>query len=691
MAEFKVFKSAVQGNINSMTKRGAILYSTGVSGDVLWDSYLRAFPEGTNKMYKNRLEYDCTACKQFVRGIGNVVTLVDNKLVSIWRVDQQLPSPFNVVAQKLADLVESSVVADRYLSEFSKVGVDSNKQLLENGQVCAWEHFFCQLPPAYVSSSVPSDVAAHRDSKAVFQRTMEELDLAVCDTLQDLINQGENVVYRGAENLRSLKSIMDFKKAYDALPDALRVNWCWENSHNNPVAKLRNTAFGTLLTDLSTGVETSTAVFKFNNKMSPDKYKRPVSVFSKADAERAVKRIKDLGYENSLERRFAVADDVSVADVLFVDRSVRSRMVGGSVAADVLGSLIEEVSTVSSAEKAAEKATDISAEDFLANVVKGGATGIELLVEGRHVGNLMSLISPVHKEAPSMLKWDNNFGWAYNGDVADSMIKANVKSAGGKVDGVMRFSIQWNDGTQHNPNDFDAHCEEPNGNRIYFGVKKLVQRSSGMLDVDIQYPGPGEVAVENIVWSDKPKMPPGEYRMRVHNFSHNGGRTGFSAEIEVDGQLHQFSYGRELKPKQFIEVATVTLDKKTGAFTVKPLIDCTTSSKDVWGIKTQTFVPVSMMMLSPNHWDGQRGVGNKHYMFVLKGCKNDGSPRGFFNEFLKDELSADRKVFEALGSRMRVGASDDQLSGLGFSSTISNSVVARVTSGKSVRSYNIKF
>jgi hypothetical protein len=95
-------------------------------------------------------------------------------------------------------------------------------------------------------------------------------------------------------------------------------------------------------------------------------------------------------------------------------------------------------------------------------------------------------------------------------------------------------------------------------------------------------------------------------------------------------------------------------------------------------------------MLSPNYWDEQQGTGNLHYMFILKDCKNDGQPRGFFNEFLKNELTPHRRVFEALGSRMRVEPSDNQLSGLGFSSTIRNSIVAKVE-GKFSRTIKINF
>ena len=88
-------------------------------------------------------------------------------------------------------------------------------------------------------------------------------------------------------------------------------------------------------------------------------------------------------------------------------------------------------------------------------------------------------------------------------NIADSDIKSNVKSAGGKVDGVLRFSIQWND-VGDCKDDLDAHCIEPSKNLIYYSSKDNYE-TTGNLDVDITSPGT-KVAVENITWSNKSKM-----------------------------------------------------------------------------------------------------------------------------------------------------------------------------------------
>jgi hypothetical protein len=91
-----------------------------------------------------------------------------------------------------------------------------------------------------------------------------------------------------------------------------------------------------------------------------------------------------------------------------------------------------------------------------------------------------------------------------------------------------------------------------------------------MLDVDITYPTT-ETAVENIIYDSRRTMEDGTYRLFVHNYAHNGGTSGFSAQVAVRGRVYEFKYNRELAPGEIVEVAEVTL--QNGAFSVKRLIN----------------------------------------------------------------------------------------------------------------------
>ena len=678
--DFKIFRDKMQAHVNDMIKDVDTLFEVEVDKDEFWNLYLDSFPEGTNPIYRERREFDCSCCRQFFRHIANMVVIKNNKIQTMWGFDTE-SATYQPVVDALDAYLKERVVTDRYYTNIAKIGTESNKELCDDGKVKTWNHFYYELPSKFVDHSGRSEGDVkniYRTGKQVFKRSLEEISMEALDTVIELIAQ--NSLYKGEEWKTALNDFKKYKKEYEKLPVEERDNYTWVKSARvgASVGRIRNHSIGVLLTDISDGMELDAAVKRYENIVAPANYKRPKAIFTKKMLEQAQQTITGLGYLDSLPRRFATLDDITVNNILFSNKDSAKRISG---AGDIFAEMAQEVGVNP---KKFSRLTEMSADDFVQNVLPT-ATSVEVLLENKHAGNMVSLIAPKNPGAKSMFKWDNGFGWAYSGNMTDSDLRANVKAAGGKVDGVLRFSIQWND-MDYDPNDLDAHCQTP-CHHIYYALKRD-NMTGGELDVDIIAPQRNIPAVENIIWATKQKMRPGDYDFYVHGFSNRGGRNGFRAEIEFDGEIRSYDYAREVRQSQDVKVATVHFDGEN--FTIKEHLPSNVSTREVWGLKTQQFVPVSVICYSPNYWDEQTGNGHRHYFFMLKDCVNPERPNSMYNEFLKEELMQHKRVFEALGAKMAVEDSDDQLSGIGFSSTKRNDVVVRVR-GSVERVVKIKF
>jgi hypothetical protein len=672
--EFNEFKQAFQKNFEKITENVNHLFTVDVDSDELWNLYLDSFPVGTNEIYRERREYDCSACRHFIKHFGNVVIIKNNKVETIWNF--QVPdTAYQTVINVLDNFIKLHLPSNVYISKESKIGVDKNLEQLDSGQVVEWQHFYLSLPAKFVYSgrdtidTVKGNYKAIRD---VFKRSLDELSIESVDTVLELINS--NTLYKGEEWKGVLETFRKYKVDYDKISKIDEItNFVWSMSiEAGPVVgKIRNHSIGTLLIDITSNMELDEAVKRYEKVVAPTNYKRPKPIFTKQMLADAKKTVEELGYLPSLSRRFATLDDINVNNILFANRDAVKRIVGDD---SVFGEL---QSSISIDPKKFNRVEEISIDKFIKDILPT-TTEIEVFFENKLSSNMVSLIVSTKPDAPSMFKWNNAFSWAYIGNITDSTMKENVKMAGGNVEGVLRFSIQWNDGKNHDPNDLDAHCIEPNGNEISFR-RKSGHTSSGMLDVDIINPIKSVPAVENITWSDKRRMPKGTYKLFVNQYNNRGGKDGFSAEVEFDGQIFEFNYPHELRQGENVQVAEITFNGEN--FTIKEKLHSSVSTKEVWNIKTNQFIPLKVIMYSPNYWDQQNGIGHRHVFFMLKDCINDSKPNSFYNEFLKQELIEHHKrVFEALASKLAVEDDNtpDQLSGLGFSTTKRSSIIVKV-------------
>lgn len=660
---FNKLKALVEARFKEMLKSGEPLFYVEIDRDLIWEKYLSGFNDPVERQHHN-----CNCCKSFLRQYSGIVTIEGNRVRTLWNIDP--PVAFLQSVKNVHNYIMSLPVTDVFVNDVAQLGTDKN--FSEKHQLY-WTHFFLSLPQKFVKAKddIPSMLGNLRDNKNVWKRSLEELTIDAVDTVLELIAQDS--LYRGKESEQLLKQFQAYQRQYKATPVKLRDNYAWISSThiNQGLARIRNTAMGTLLVDLSKpDRDLDKAVGAFEDMMSSGSYKRPQSVATPRQIEAAKDGLRDAGYLESLERRFAVATDLNVNNLLFVDRTTNLSDIFEDMKKDAVVS-----------PKSLTKVEDIAITSFIEDVLPK-TKGLYALLENNHLRNMATLLTAANG-APTLFKWGNPFSWAYTGGITDS-IKERVKQAGGKIDGELRTSLSW-----HNFDDLDLHIIEPNGNRIYFGDSRS-RTSDGTLDVDMNARGTfSRSAVENIVFTDPRAMQEGKYEVIVHNYCQRDTTTGLGFEVQIECRGETFDLGFTANPRNnaYQTVASFVYTRKDG---LKMLGDVKSSvaDKEKWNLKTNRFHKVKHMLLSPNCWDGD--MGNKHFFFMLENCASDEQTRPFFNEFLKSELNQYRKFFELLGSRMAISPTTKQIAGLGFSETQRNHLIVKVE-GAFKRTLKINF
>lgn len=662
MSDFQKFSKLIHDRYKALA--AGELFIVGTDNHAFSDAYLAAFPPGTNPVYKTNTEHDCSCCKNFIRNLGNVVAIVDGQIQTVWNV-QGAPHPYDVVASAMDAFVKSQPIAHIFRTSERKYGAESTVQQNEDGSAKRWNHFHGDVAKRHLTGEPAQRIGEHNANVQVFKRGLNELTIEAIDSVIELIES--NALYRGAEHKTAIVEFKALHKAYNARNQEEKELFIWSHA-DAPFSRFRNTVIGTLVQDLSDGVAMEDAVRSFETKVAPTNYKRPTALITPSMIKSAMVTIKELDLEQALERRFAKISDVGVSNVLWVNNSVKGKMKGGieNLLLDSVATDIPDGST----------AMNVGIDKFMSDILPS-ATDIEVFVKGSQQNNFMSITAPVHENSGKLFKWANDFGWSYDGNITDS-IKDKVKAAGGNVTNAkLRVSLAW-----FNYDDLDIHVIEPSGNHIYFGNK------CGNLDVDMNAgSGKSRTPVENVSWT---RLADGKYQVYVNQYlQRESSDVGCVVEIEIAGRIIQLSHPTVLRGN--VPFATITI--RNGIFAnLEPAAGIVAGgiSQEKWGVKTETYVPVETLMFSPNHWD-ENAVGNKHWFFILKGCKNPEATRGIYNEFLNSSLEKHRKVFEVLGDKTKCQPSADQLSGIGFSSTKQDSVIVKVTSHKATRLFNIVF
>lgn len=683
MSQFKDFASHVHNQFQAM--QATDLYRSTMTGQELWDLYLGSFPEGTNPIFRERTEHDGSYDKNFIRRVGNVVAIKADGIRTLWENYESFPYPYNIVGEMLHKAIIVNEIDGLFLTKEPNAGHKPNYEEID-GRQHLWEHFYVEFNKKFVTKSAAELIGQANTNIGVMARGAEEITESAITTVLDLIQS--NALYRGDQFNPTVKTFHEFHKLYHSRGNSLEQSVLLWANHKDGRLLIKNTVIGTLLMDLSGGMDLEDAVKAYEVKTAPTNYRRPTALITNSMITDAMATVDKLGIRDDLERRHARLSDVSINNVLWADNTAKS----------VMKDSIDEL-LLSSATKKEPKGSKynekISIMDFLVDVLPK-VTSMEILFSNSLQKNLVSITAPVHanpgNDPAPLFQWDNGFAWSYKGNVTDS-IRERVKAAGGNVEADLRVSLAW-----FNYDDLDLHCTSPYGH-VFFGAKggdKYYDFSGkqNILDVDMNAgAGRTRTPVENLAFN-KPKD--GDYKIWVNQyFKRETTNPGFEAQIQCKGETQHLSYDKTVPERGNVEITSFTI--KNGVVvgqTFNPALTNSARSQVLWGVESERFVRVSTLMLSPNYWDDQAHTGTKHWFFIIDGMINPEPCRGIYNEFLSNELSKHRKVFEVLGNKTMVqpvASAAEQLSGLGFNSTVRSEVTVAVSGPKINRTYVVQF
>ena len=679
---FKQFADVVHNtHIRLAGDDNAKAFWTSIDNEIIYEEYLKAYPIEFNGIFRERSVHDCNSCKSYIKRVGSIVFLIDGVKHTVWddaALDESL-NEYNIVAKRMRELLLSNKIAS-YALYSSKLDLRDVAYNVDNyDDTIIWHHLNGEIPQRLLKEDAAKEIGLSIINKNVFQDSLYKITPEAIQTVIDLIESDS--IYRGEEHLRFVISFQKIREEFfktDLDPEVLDTHlWHLCSIHNPSITGIKNRVIGTLLLDLSEGVDLEVAVRSFESKVAPQNYKRSKSIITQSMIDAALKTVDELGYRGALKRRHAKLSDITINNVIYADANAKSVM----KETDELQSLLSaEVSKTKKSKTGAE----IDIADFI-NTVIPTASKIEAMVENNHESSFVSLIAPVEQNVKNILKWSNDFSWSYNGNLADSDIKQRVKSAGGAIDKDLRISLSW-----FNTDDLDIHCKTPQKQHIYHGNKL------GILDVDMNVHGESTEPVENLAWN-LDQIQPGEHSISVRNYRRrNSTQIGFTIEIEFLGDIYTYQYNKSVSEDAEVHVLNFSVVDGKLNLNVSGVMKedgSSVKSKNIWNVNTNTYVTVNSIMYSPNHWD-ENSIGNKHYFFMLDGCAAETTLRGLYNEMISNDLNNHRKVFEILGDKLKCEKvnANEQLSGLGFSSTLRKSLTVKVTGAdKSVKQYIIKF
>ena len=340
--QFKQLTELMKAQFDEMQSQGELFISS-VSGQQVCDTYLAGFEK--QEIFRDPASSvnHCNHCSNFIRRYGNIVTIRDNKIVTMFDIVGDLGEDQNSI-DNCSKLLKESTIVNYFFEHYEelnslpyektnkkqekyRLGVASNLKQYSNDEslkfgkvntstVYTFNHFHCDVNKKNVIFTAQSKEAVLGEKKVTHQLFKKTLNIPL-DTLElvrDLINQGS--LLRGDMYLDKVLNIIQIKTEYDSLKLSTQEKdiWIWNILSAVKYPKFANELIGTLCVELAEDKELNEACLDYNKRADPANYAQAKSAVTPKMRQEAEKQIEELGFTESFDKKFATIEDIDVSE-----------------------------------------------------------------------------------------------------------------------------------------------------------------------------------------------------------------------------------------------------------------------------------------------------------------------------------------------------------------------------------------
>jgi hypothetical protein len=400
-AEYDRFRTLMNARLHRNTAEGQPLFTTDAATHPpdrdLFLEWLVEFDPA------ERQYHDCSACRDFVRRYGGLVTIDDAGCTApaFWSVEDAPPLYVRSV-QRMATLAGRAKVTGVFRT--------SEREL---GQTVTgiWQHMALSPPSSCRHRgrllSAGQSMAEKREDFKNVVRALSEFTTPVLEQAVTLLQM--EALYRAEHVLGPVRWLRDLRVKIDGFKDGMvRQHLIWRAIATAPAGFChpRASMAGTLLEDLAAGMAFDEVSRRFAAKMHPLQYQRPQAPPTAGNIAQAEKIVEQLGLAPALRRRFARVDEVQALWQPLVREPAPARE-------GVFGHLTPKgMAPVASAVQGVPPQT-VTFEKFRRTVLPDAE---EMKLQVPRVGNFAALVTAADPDAPPILQWDlperrNPFSW----------------------------------------------------------------------------------------------------------------------------------------------------------------------------------------------------------------------------------------------------------------------------------------